>query len=86
MAIADTVSGEIHTWSAPARPSDKPAAPFSRLHGQAEGLYNAEAATAVFTFIDNSELGTPDVANIMVFDGDGNIVLDVDGMLEKGKN
>jgi hypothetical protein len=67
-------------------PTDKPDAPFSRLRGQAEGLYNGQPATAVFTFVDNSEPGTPDVAIIMVFDGDGNVVLDVDGTLAKGNH
>ena len=67
-------------------PTDKPDAPFSRLTGQADGLYNGEPATARFQFIDNSEPGTPDVARITVFDGDGNIVLDVDGTLEKGNH
>jgi hypothetical protein len=67
-------------------PTTKPDAPFSRLTGQAEGRYNGQPATAWFQFTDVGEPGTSDVATIIVFDGDGNVVLNVSGTLAKGNH
>jgi hypothetical protein len=67
-------------------PTTKPAAPFSRLTGQAEGRYNGAPATAWFQFTDVGEPGTSDVATILVFDEDGNVVLNVSGTLKHGNH
>lgn len=64
----------------------KPAAGFNRLTGQAQGRYNGKPATAWFQFVDLSEPGTQDTASILVFDENGNVVLDVTGTLEKGNH
>jgi hypothetical protein len=62
----------------PAYDQTPPAAPFNTFIGEAAGTLNGvPGATARFTFIDAGEPGSNDLAQIVIWDGGGNLVLNV---------
>lgn len=64
-----------------------PSAPFDTYRGEGEGRYNGESgATARWEFTDAGEPGTRDRATIVIHDADGNLVLEVSNVLNRGNH
>lgn len=64
-----------------------PTALFNTYTGSGTGRYNnTPGATAVWTFTDAGEPGSSDYGSIQIWDGDGNLVLDVSGTLTRGNH
>jgi hypothetical protein len=64
---------------------DPPAAPFDTFTGDGTGKYNnVPGATIHFVFVDAGEPGKNDIATIMVWDANGNLVPDVSGFIDVG--
>jgi hypothetical protein len=67
--------------------SGKPAAGFNTIAGVGVGLYDEQGGAVVeFTFSDAGEPGRSDTVGIIVYDADGNVVLNASGPLRGGND
>lgn len=77
----------IDCFDDPAFNPRPPRADFDTLEISGFGKYNGESGAFVWAqFVDGGEPGRNDWATIVIFDGDGNLVLDVTGRLDNGNH
>ena len=66
---------------------EPPEAGFDTYVGVGTGRFNGvEGATIEFTFTDDGEPGDGDTASIVITDAGGNVVLEVEGFLDRGNH
>ncbi|HEV8359354.1 MAG TPA: thrombospondin type 3 repeat-containing protein [Candidatus Thermoplasmatota archaeon] len=64
-----------------------PGVRFDTIAGRGSGTYNgASGYTIDFAFTDDGEPGDTDVGSFLILDGDGNVILQVDGSLLQGNH
>lgn len=78
---------DINCFDDPALDPTPPPAPFDTLELSGFGRYNGESGAFVWVQLtDNGEPGKTDQATVVVYDADGNLVLDETGYLNVGNH
>lgn len=78
---------DINCFDDPAYNPARPAAAFDTLELSGFGRYNGESGAFVWVQLtDFGEPGKNDWATVVVYDGEGNLILDVTGHLQSGNH